>query len=133
MIVLLDTHVWIWWLTPNSPLSRRERDALDALATRGGVSIAAISLWEAQMLHRKGRLEVPLSFADWIEQAADPRAVRVLPLDTAVVLALDALPKSFHGDPADRLIVATAKAHSLPIATRDTAIGRARIVPVWKP
>ena len=133
MIVLLDTHVWIWWLTPNSPLSRRERDALDALATRGGVSIAAISLWEAQMLHRKGRLEVPLSFADWIEQAADPRAVRVLPLDTAVVLALDALPKSFHGDPADRLIVATAKTHGLPIATRDAAIRRARIVQVWKP
>lgn len=132
MTVLLDTHVWVWWLTPHSPLSRREREALDALATNSGVSIAAISLWEAQMLYRKGRLEVPFSFADWIEQAADERTVRILPLDTAVILALDALPESFHGDPADRLIVATAKAHSLSVATRDTAIRRARIVPVWK-
>ena len=132
MIVLLDTHMWVWWLTPRSPLARRDRGALDALATSGGLRIAAISLWEAQMLHRKGRLEVPCSFADWLEQAADERAVRVLPLDTQVVLALDALPKTFHGDPADRLIVATAKAHSLPIATRDTAIRRTRIVPLWK-
>ena len=59
-------------------------------------------------------------------------AIQVLPLDTAVVLTLDALPESFHGDPADRLIVATAKAHSLPMATRDAAIRRARIVPIWK-
>ena len=132
MTVLLDTHVWVWWLTPNSPLSRREREALDALAGSGGLSLAAISLWEAQMLHSKGRLEVPFSLADWIEQAADERAVRIVPLDTAVILALDALPASFHGDPADRLIVATAKAHSLPVATRDRAIRRSRIVPVWK-
>ncbi len=132
MTVLLDTHVWVWWLTPRSPLSRRERDALDALAARRDVCLSAISLWEAQMLHRKGRLEVPFSFADWLEQAADERMLRVLPLDTQVVMALDALPASFHGDPADRLIVATARAHSLPLATRDAAIRRSRAVPLWK-
>lgn len=132
MTVLLDTHVWVWWLTPRSPLSRRERDALDALAERRDVCLSAISLWEAQMLHRKGRLEVPFSFADWLEQATDERMLRVLPLDAQVVLALDALPASFHGDPADRLIVATARAHSLPLATRDAAIRRSRAVPLWK-
>ena len=132
MTVLLDTHVWVWWLTPRSPLSRRERDTLDLLAARREVCLSAISLWEAQMLHRKGRLEVPFSFADWLEQAADERMLRVLPLDTQVVLALDALPDSFHGDPADRLIVATARAHSLPLATRDAAIRRSRAVRVWK-
>ena len=132
MTALLDTHIWIWWLTPHSPLSRRERDTLDALATRREVCVSAISLWEAQMLHRKGRLEVPFSFADWLEQAADPQMLRVLPLDAQVVLALDALPASFHGDPADRLIVATARAHSLPLATRDAAIRRSRAVRLWK-
>ncbi len=132
MTVLLDTHVWVWWLTPRSPLSRRERDTLDLLAARREVCLSAISLWEAQMLHRKGRLEVPFSFADWLEQAADERMLRVLPLDTQVVLALDALPDSLHGDPADRLIVATARAHSLPLATRDGAIRRSRAVRVWK-
>lgn len=132
MSVLLDTHVWVWWLTPRSPLSRRERDALDALAARQELRLSAISLWEAQMLHGKGRLEIPLAFADWLEQAADERMITVLPLDTAVVLALDALPRSFHGDPADRLIVATARSRQLPLATHDAAIRRSRAVALWK-
>ena len=133
MSVLLDTHVWVWWLTPRSPLSRRERDALDSLAARHELSLSAISLWEAQMLHAKGRLDIPLAFADWLEQAADERMLTVLPLDTAVILELDALPRSFHGDPADRLIAATARSRRLPLATHDAAIRRSRAVSLWRP
>lgn len=132
MRVLLDTHVWVWWLTPRSPLSQRERSALDVLAERGELNLSAISLWEAQMLHAKGRLDIPLAFPDWLEQAADERMLTVLPLDTAVILALDSLPRSFHGDPADRLIVATARARRLPLATHDAAIRRSRSVALWK-
>jgi len=130
--VLLDTHVWVWWLTPRSPLTRRERDALDSLAAQRELGLSAISLWEAQMLHAKGRLDIPLAFADWIEQAADERVITVLQLDTAVILALDSLPRSFHGDPADRLIVATARSRRMPLATHDAAIRRSRVVPLWK-
>jgi PIN domain nuclease of toxin-antitoxin system len=57
----------------------------------------------------------------------------VIPLDVETVLALDSLPDSFHGDPADRLIVATARAHGLPLAIRDTRIRRARVARLWKP
>ena len=132
MSVLLDTHVWVWWLTPRSPLPRRERDALDALAARRELNLSAISLWEAQMLHAKGRLEIAPAFADWLEQAADERMLTLLPLDSAVILELDALPRSFHGDPADRLIVATARSRRMPLATHDAAIRRSRVVPLWK-
>jgi len=131
--VLLDTHIWVWWLTTGSPLTRTERAALGAAAERREVCLAAISLWEAQMLHGKRRLELPLPFSDWLVRAADNRIVSVIPLDVETVLALDSLPDSFHGDPADRLIVATAKAHALPLATRDTRIRRSRIVRLWKP
>ena len=133
MSVLLDTHVWVWWLTPRSPLARGERNALDALGERREVCLSAISLWEAQMLHHKGRLELPLAFADWIEQAADDRMLSVVPLDTQVILALDSLPASFQGDPADRLIVATARSRRLPLATHDATIRRSRTVTLWKP
>lgn len=133
MTVLLDTHIWVWWLTPDSPLSGVERSALDAGAERRELCLSAISLWEAQVLHAKGRLELPLPFADWIRRAADERMLRVVPLDAEVVLALDALPKAFHGDPADRLIVATARAHGMTLATHDAAIRRSRTVTLWKP
>ena len=56
MRVLLDTHIWVWWLTGDPALTARERTALDAAATRGELCLAAISLWEAQMLHAGNRL-----------------------------------------------------------------------------
>ena len=133
MSVLLDTHVWVWWLTGESGLSARERNALDREAAAGQLRVSAISLWEAQMLHAKGRLELPLSFSTWLQRAADPQMITTLPLDLDVVLALDRLPARFHGDPADRLIVATARARDLPLATYDTAIRRSRAVKLWKP
>ena len=133
MNVLLDTHIWVWWLTAGSPLTRTEREALDVAAERREVCLAAISLWEAQMLYRKRRLELPLPFSDWLTRAADSRIVSVIPLDVETILALDSLPQSFHGDPADRLVVATAKAHALPLATRDTRIRRSRMARLWKP
>lgn len=133
MTVLLDTHVWVWWLTSTSPLSEAERESLDRLAERRALAISAISLWEVQMLHAKGRLELPVPLAEWLGQAADENLVTLVPLDVDVVLALDALPASFHGDPADRLIIATARTYRIPLATRDTVIRRSRLIRLWKP
>lgn len=132
MTVLLDTHVWVWWLTGAAALPVAERGALDDLAADGGLRLSAISLWEAQMLQARGRLRLPLPFAEWLRRATEPQVVTILPLDLGVVLALDTLPASFHGDPADRLIAATARAHALPMATHDRRIRRSRVVPVWK-
>jgi PIN domain nuclease of toxin-antitoxin system len=55
----------------------------------------------------------------------------VLPLDTDVVLAVNDLPASFHGDPADRIIVATARAHGIALLTRDANIRRSRVARLW--
>ena len=133
MNLLLDTHFWIWWLTPKSPLKSAERNALDAAAEASGLCLAAISLWEAQLLHSKQRLQLPLPFSEWLTRAADPRVLTVLPLDRDVVIAVDGLPERFHGDPADRLIVATARTHGIPLATRDRVIRRSRTTKLWSP
>ena len=132
MNVLLDTHVWIWWLTPDSPLPSRERQALDRAAENREVHLAAISLWEAQVLHAKKRIVLPGSFPDWISAAADPRMLTLLPLDVDVVIAADSLPSGFHGDPADRLIVATARAHAMALATHDSGIRKSRAATLWR-
>jgi PIN domain nuclease of toxin-antitoxin system len=131
LILLLDTHFWIWWLTPRSPLKPAERNALDAAAEAGSVYLAAISLWEAQLLHSKERLQLPLPFSEWLTRATESRVLTVLPLDRDVVIAVDSLPAQFHGDPADRLIVATARTHGMPLATRDRAIRRSRTTQLW--
>ena len=133
MSVLLDTHVWVWWLTSDPRLPARERRALDEEAAREQIRLSPVSMWEAQMLHAKGRLVLPLPFDEWLRRAADPRVLILAPIDVGVVVALDQLPAGFHGDPADRLIVATAHANAWPLATHDVAIRRSRLARPWKP
>lgn len=133
MSLLLDTHVWLWWLTGAGELSRSERRALDATAEHERPAISAISLWEAQMLVAKKRLRPTENFQSWIESMGGSGVVVIMPLGIEVVQALHELPLTFHGDPADRVIVATARAHAMPLATHDSAIRRARVVTIWKP
>jgi PIN domain nuclease of toxin-antitoxin system len=131
--VILDTHIWVWWLLPDSPLPDRERTALDRIATDKGICLPAICQWEAQMLHGKKRIELPLPFPTWLRRATAPDLLTVLPLNADTVIALDKLPATFHGDPADRMIVATARAHELSLATHDKAIKKSRLVKIWRP
>lgn len=131
---LLDTHVWLWWLLGQPELTAAERAALDALAAAGTPpALSAISLWEAQMLAAKGRLDLDRRLSHWLPTAAAPETVTLLPMDIDVILALEGLPKGFHGDPADRIIVATARAHGLTLATRDGNIRRSRSARLWVP
>ena len=133
MTILLDTHVWLWWLLGSDQLPKKERVELDRLAARGALCVAAVSLWETHMLHAKGRLTLNRPFDTWIRDAAAANVVQVLPLDVEVVIALDGLPATFHGDPADRLVVATSRAHKIPLATHDGAIRKSRVATLWKP
>jgi len=127
--LLLDTRVWIWWLCGQPDLTAKHRARLDSLAEQGEPPcLSSISLWEAQMLARKSRLKLDIPFSEWILTASDPEVVRVLPVDASVVIALDGLPDSFHGDPADRMIVSTALANRLPLMTLDGSIRKSRLV-----
>ena len=80
----------------------------------------------------KGTLEDYVPLTHWLPTAVAAESVTMLPMDVAVILSLDKLPAGFHGDPADRIIVAAARAHGLPLATRDANIRRSRAVKVWK-
>ncbi|MBI4519178.1 MAG: type II toxin-antitoxin system VapC family toxin [Deltaproteobacteria bacterium] len=131
MRILLDTHVWLWWLLGSDRLATRERRALDRLASRAQLRLAAVSLWEAQMLYAKGRLTLDRPFDVWIREAAGAAVIEIAPLDVEIVIALNGLPASFHGDPADRLIVATARAHCIPLATYDRVIRKSRAAIIW--
>jgi PIN domain nuclease of toxin-antitoxin system len=130
--ILLDTHVWIWWLTGAPEMKRQEREAIDKLAASQLPFISSISIWESEMLVSKNRLLPKEPFESWIRRMTAPDTVRIVPLDTDVIISLHSLPKAFHGDPADRLIVATARAHGLALATHDSVIRRSRLASLWK-
>ena len=130
---LLDTHVWIWWMLGDPGLSRAERDALDSMPPEARPVISDISLWEFATLVDLGRIRINGSVKNWLRVAASPATVRVQPITPEIVAEMNRLPSTFHRDPADRLIVATARSLKLPLATKDRKIRKARLANLWKP
>jgi PIN domain nuclease of toxin-antitoxin system len=129
--VLLDTHVWVWWMLGDARLSARECAALDSLPSTNRPALCDISLWEVAVLVQLGRLRLDDEFEDWLRIAASPATVTILPISPAVVAEMTRLPSTFHQDPADRLIVATARAAGIPLATHDARIRRSRLASLW--
>jgi PIN domain nuclease of toxin-antitoxin system len=130
--LLLDTHTWVWWLlgpAGGSKLSTREANALDALPLDQRPALCDISLWEVAMLVDLGRLHLDSPLADWLDSACS--AVQVLPISKEVATEVATLPSSLHRDPADRIIIATARVHRLPLLSRDTKISRTGLVAIW--
>ncbi|MCC7009395.1 MAG: type II toxin-antitoxin system VapC family toxin [Acidobacteria bacterium] len=133
MSVLLDTHAWIWWVDQDRRLGTAAIAALDGLPRTERPCLCDISLWEVGMLVAAGRLGLDVPLADWLAAAAHPRSVRLMPITPAIAAGVAALPAPFQRDPADRLIVATARAHALPVLTHDRRILASRLVKRWRP
>jgi PIN domain nuclease of toxin-antitoxin system len=129
---LLDTHVWVWWLLGDPRLADQDRAALDALPRGRRPVLCDISLWEVALLVQLGRLELNLTLESWLSVAASAAAVRVIPITPPIVAEMNRLPNGFHQDPADRLIVAAARTHDLPLATHDGRIVRSGLVTRWQ-
>lgn len=131
-VPLLDTHAWVWWIDGDPRLTRSTKDFLDALPIDRRPYLADISLWEVTMLVERRRLTFRVPLAEWLEAAAHPRSVRLLRLTPVIAAETAALPKTFHRDPADRIIVATCRTMELPLVTRDRRILRSRLVSRWR-
>ncbi len=131
MAVLIDTHVWIWWLTRLPRLPARVISALDEMSERPLLSVA--SLWELSLLVEAGRIELLPTTSAWLEQATHPETVRLAQITRSVALELLAFPKNFRRDPADRMIVATARSLNVPLLTFDRGIRKSGLVKLWKP
>ena len=119
-MILLDTHVWYRWSVEHPKLQREHEEAIGAAFASGeSVRIAAISCWEVGMLVSKNRLPLPLPLGDWIDASLAPLGVTVIPLDRHIATAASCLPGDIHGDPADRIIAATARVLDARLLTAD--------------
>ncbi|MCC5906098.1 MAG: type II toxin-antitoxin system VapC family toxin [Balneolaceae bacterium] len=132
-MVLLDTHIWLWWLLGDGALRKKERLALDKLAESRNLCISWTTLWETEMLERKARITLLPDFQSWITQATNEAFLTVLAVDLDVILTQRNLPESFHADPADRLIVATAMLSGYPLVTHDQRIRNSGVCQIWDP
>jgi PIN domain nuclease of toxin-antitoxin system len=130
--ILLDTHYWIWlqagaW----GELSPSERKAVMEAGVHGRLLLSVISVWELGLLESKGRVSLDRPCEEWVREALATPGLSVAPLTPEIALASTRLPQPFHGDPADRIIVATARTMGVRLATRDSKIreyGRKRHV-----
>lgn len=120
--MILDTHVLIWAVEDDRQLGRSARDLIDAATHRDGLHVSAITPWEIAMLAHRGRLALGRDVGAWIDEALSLPGVRLAPLEPAICVDSVRLPGDMHGDPADRLIIATARRTGLPLLTGDRAI-----------
>ncbi len=120
-MILLDTHIWIWWVHGDESLSARLAKRLEQDESLG-LGVSVISCWEVAKLVEYGRLELPCAVPEWFEQALNYPGVRLLELTPEIAFESTRLPGDFHRDPADQIIVATARVHNISLATADTKI-----------
>jgi len=120
-VIILDTHIWVWWVHADSALSASTRETLDA-AEQTGLGVSAISCWEVAKLVERGRLSLPCPVLDWIKQALAYPGVRLIELSPRISVESSQLPGTFHRDPADQIIVATARVLDVPLVTLDAKI-----------
>jgi PIN domain nuclease of toxin-antitoxin system len=133
MSLLLDTHAWVWWMEGDLKLGRKAIAALDGLLENERPFLCDISLWEIATLFSLGRWTTRVPFENWLANATHPRTLRIVPITAAVGVELTRLPAEFHRDPADRIIVATARALHLPLLTRDRQILASKLTKRWLP
>ena len=122
MTALLDTHVLLWWLGHRDRLSVAQRRLLDSADADTPLLVSDISLWEVAMLHSLGRIRLSIPLREWLEKAVAPPLVRRQGVSPAIAAEVASLPDSFHRDPADRILVATARILGATLLTRDRRI-----------
>jgi PIN domain nuclease of toxin-antitoxin system len=120
--VIADTHVLVWLLEGDPRLGPKARQALERAAQDDAVHVSAITPWEIAMLVDKGRLALGRDVGDWIHAALALPGISLVPLEPAIALGSVRLPGSFHADPADRMIVASARYLGVPLVTADRAM-----------
>jgi PIN domain nuclease of toxin-antitoxin system len=120
-MIVLDTHIWIWWVHDDAQLPSNYKSYIQAHELTG-LGISIISCWEVAKLVQVGRLTLPIAVREWLDQAMNYPGVRVLELTPDIIVDSTQLPGSFHRDPADQLIVATARGYDCPIVTIDRKI-----------
>jgi PIN domain nuclease of toxin-antitoxin system len=130
MKALLDTHILLIWFENERRLSKGHQKLLASATPEDPLLVCDISLWEICTLYELGRIQLTIALRDWLERATAPPLVQICPITPAVAAEVASLPPTFHRDPADRIIVSTARVYNLSLVTLDDRITKSRLCAV---
>ena len=132
MRTLLDTHAWIWWVTQDRRLSRRAKAAITTAAAKADLWLSLISVWELAKKVEKQQLVLDRPLGQWLDQAMSVQGLSVAEITRPILVDSCGLPQPFHGDPADQIIVATARHQAAVLVSKDQVIRRyAHVQSLW--
>lgn len=122
-MIVLDTHILIWWATADLiKLSPKAISAINQELEGGEIIISSITAWEIAMLIAKERIVISMDLNEWLSTIEQIEAVRFYAVENDIAVKSVALPGEFHKDPADRMIVATARKLGCGLVTADEKI-----------
>lgn len=124
MRIVLDTHAWVWWVTGDRRLSRRATDTIRAAAEADTLLLSTISIWEVAKKVEKRQLVLDRSVRDWLHEAIARPGMTLAEMTPTILIHSCDLPQPFHGDPADQIIVATARQQRAAVVTKDDRMRR---------
>jgi PIN domain nuclease of toxin-antitoxin system len=122
----------VWWVHGDDTLSKKAKAAITRELDGGQIVVSAISAWEIAMLVEREKLVLSMDVGSWLSTVAEIDAVRFMPVDNEIAVKSVELPGKFHKDPADRMIVATARKLAVPLVTKDEKIrAYAHVKTIW--
>jgi PIN domain nuclease of toxin-antitoxin system len=132
MRTLLDTHAWVWWVTGDRRLSRRARTAISRALGEQDLWLSLISVWELSKKVEKHQLVLDRPLDQWLDDALTIQGLGVWELTRPILVGSCELPQPFHGDPADQILVATARQYGAVLVTKDRRLlGYRHAQSVW--
>ena len=115
-VIILDTHIWIWFITQEFSLFPAHWP--EAIETADQVGISPVSCYEVALAQQRGRLELPCTVGHWLQEALEPAGITLFPLTAEIAYQAVTL-SPVHKDPFDRLIIATALIYKAKLASID--------------
>ncbi|MGA7522505.1 MAG: type II toxin-antitoxin system VapC family toxin [Acidobacteriaceae bacterium] len=121
-LLLLDTHVLLW-ATLNEPrLGRQAAKSINLASRQDRLSVSAITPWEIALLESKGRITLQKDVLEWIRDALAKPGISLVPLEPEIAVSSTRLPFEMHADPANRILVATARHLGATLVTADKGL-----------
>jgi len=121
-LLLLDTHVLVWSMQDSPRLGSATKEVLNEAARQSRIAVSAITPWEIALLVNKGRLQLGADVMQWVREALAKPGVQLALLEPEIAVASTRLPWEMHPDPADRILVATARHLGATLVTADRAL-----------